>query len=140
MEYSFTCYGHENILSKHKTTLEFTKDDDLSLKGDCIIGIKANFSLPLLKKFIEKLNDKRITITIKNNKENDVEKINAEINPSFNSDKNIVIRKSDFIDERTFAINADKAAVELNRELINFLKEKKNKIEVVFENNVSKKS
>lgn len=140
MEYSFTCYGHENILSKHKTTLEFTKDEDLSLKGDCIIGIKADFSLPLLKKFIKSLKNNKITITVNNNNENDVEKINAEINPSFNSDKDIVVRKSDYIDGRTFAINADKAAVELNRELINFLKEKKNKIEVVFENNVSKKS
>ena len=137
MKYSFTCFGHENITAKHKTTLEFTKDEDLSLNGDCIIGIKADFSLSLLKKFIEKLNNKRITITItkiNNNNENDVEKINAEINPSFNSDKDIVIRKSDFIDKRTFAIHADKAAFELNKDLIEFLREKRNKIEVVIRN------
>ena len=53
MRYSFTCYGHENIASKHKTTLEFTKDKELGLEGDCIVGVKADFSLLQLKKFIK---------------------------------------------------------------------------------------
>ena len=50
MEYSFTCYGHENIKAKHKTTLEFTKDTEMGLKGDCIVGVNADFSLDKLKK------------------------------------------------------------------------------------------
>ena len=49
MEYSFNCYGHENITARHKTTLEFTKDEDLSLKGDCIVGVKAGFQLNKIK-------------------------------------------------------------------------------------------
>jgi|TARA_B100001964_G_C14252614_1_gene610673 hypothetical protein len=139
MKYSFSCYGHENIIAKHKTTLEFTKDSELSLKGDCIVGVKADFSLLELKKFIKSLknNNKKITIiieTIENSdNENIVEKINAEINPDFNSDKEIVIRKSDFISERTFAINADKAAFELNKDLVEFLKVKYNKIKIIIE-------
>lgn len=139
MRYSFTCYGHNNVISRHKTTLEFTKDEDLSLKGDCIVGVKADFSLLELKKFIKSLknNNKKITIiieTIENSdNENIVEKINAEINPDFNSDKEIVIRKSDFISERTFAINADKAAFELNKDLVEFLKVKYNKIKIIIE-------
>ena len=65
MKYSFTCYGHENITCKHKTTLEFTKDKDLSLKGDCIVGVKADFSLKGVKEFIKILNNnKKITITM----------------------------------------------------------------------------
>jgi len=170
MKYSFTCYGHENITAKHKTTLEFTKDKDLGLEGDCIVGVKADFSLKSLKKLIKSIgNNKKITIIIetmpnsnKNNnkdiykkiKDNNynivengkninnkiksnehynnkiIEKISAEINPNFNSDKEIVIRKTNFISERTFATRADKAAFELNRNLIEFLKEKENKIKV----------
>ena len=60
-----------------------------------------------------------------------IEKINAEINKSFNSDKEMVIRKSDFIDERTLAIKADKAAFELDKDLVVFLKEKKSKINII---------
>ena len=153
MRYSFACYGHENITAKHKTTLEFTKDHELSLEGDCIVGVKADFSLDSLKNFINKTKNqcenKRISITIKtikkdknnNNKiKNDdklkkmiEEKITAEINPEFNSDNEIVIRKTNFLSERTFAIRADKSASELNRNLIDFLKDKTNKVMVVLE-------
>ena len=42
----------------------------------------------------------------------------------------MVIRKSDFISNRTFAINADKSAFELNNKLIEFLKGKENKVVV----------
>jgi len=64
MEYSFNCYGHENITSKHKTTLEFTKDAKMGLKGDCIVGVRADFSLKEIKKFIKKLDNTKITIII----------------------------------------------------------------------------
>ena len=149
MKYLFTCYGHDNITCKHKTTLEFTKDKDLSLKGDCIVGVKADFSLVQLKKFIKSLgNNKKITITIEtlgyndneynNNKiknniaENKItKKINAEINPGFDSDKEMVIRKTDFIDKRTFAIKADKAAFELDKGLIRNIANNKQKISVL---------
>ena len=141
MKYSFTCYGHDNITAKHKTTLEFTKDKDIELEGDCIVGVRADFSLVQLKKFIKSLgNNKKITIIIKtmnnscNNKninniikdkdDNNkiIEKIRAEINPNFNSDKEMVIRKTDFISERTFATRADKAAFEFSERLVNILK------------------
>jgi hypothetical protein len=129
MVYSFNCDGHSNITARHKTTLEFTKDEELGLAGDCIVGVKADFSLQQLKKFIKKLNNNKITIIIEtmnniNNNSNEkiVEKINAEVNPGFDSDKERVIRKSDFIDGRTFAIRADKASIDINKRLIVYLK------------------
>ena len=136
MGYSFTCNGHQNITSKHKTTLEFTKDKYLTLKGDCIVGIKADFSLLQLKKFIKSLkNNKKIIIIIEilNNDNKIIEKINAEVNPDFNSEKDIVIRKSDFIDNRTLAIKADKAACDLNRDFIENIKNNKRKIRIMIE-------
>ena len=136
MGYSFTCYGHQNITSKHKTTLEFTKDRYLTLKGDCIVGIKADFSLLHLKKFIKSLKNNKIIIIIIESMDNDkkiIDKIKAEINPDFNSDKDIVIRKSEFIDYRTLAIKADKAAFDLNRDLIKNIKNNKRKIKIMIE-------
>lgn len=111
--YKFKAYGHENITAKHKTTLEFTKDEDLSLKGDCIVGVNADFNLASLKKFIKKLKNNKIRIIIKGN--NIKEEITAEINPDFNSDTEMVIRKSDFKDKRTFAINSNKSSKDLDR-------------------------
>ena len=130
----FHAYGHPNILATHKTTLEFTKDKDLSLKGDCIIGVNADFELSKLKDFIKKANNKKITITVETPDKKIRETIKAEINPSFNHDSELVIRKADFVSGRTLAIRANKAAFELNKGLISFLKEKKNKIAVIIEN------
>ena len=47
MIYKFNAYGHPNILGTHKTTFEFTKDNELTLNGDCIVGVKADFELSL---------------------------------------------------------------------------------------------
>ena len=136
MLYKFNACGHPNILATHKTTLEFTKDKEVSLKGDCIVGVNADFDLSEIKKFIKKLKNNKITITIKTiKKDNKIEEtITAEVNKNFNDNHEFVIRKTDFVSERTFAIKSNKAAFELNRDLIRFLREYRNKISVIIEN------
>lgn len=133
MQFKFYAHGHPNILATHKTTLEFTKEKELSLKGNCIVGIASDFELSEIKNFIKNCKNKKMKITIEapNKKINDT--IEAEINSDFNSGNEIVIRKTEFISERTLAIKSDKAAFELKRELIEFLKEKKNKIRIIVE-------
>ena len=134
MQYKFKAYGHPNITAKHKTTLEFTKDKNLSLRGDCIIGVNADFSLIQLKKFIKSLKNNKIEIIIglKDKVNNKIikEEIIAEINPEFNSDREMVIRKSDFRDERTFGVRADKGAWELRREFAEILKNSSQEISI----------
>lgn len=136
MKYIFNAFGHSNILGTHKTTLEFTKDMELTLNGDCIVGVNADFNLNEIKKFMAKLENKKIIITIETIQKNGKkiqETIIAELNPNFKDGRELVIRKTDFASERTFAIRANKAAFELDRDLIAYLKEKKNKIIVAIE-------
>ena len=45
MQYSFLAYGHKNVTSLHKSTFEITTDKDLTLKGDCIIGLNSDVTL-----------------------------------------------------------------------------------------------
>ena len=135
MIYKFSAYGHPNISATHKTTLEFTKDKDVSLRGDCILGVKADFELNKLKELIKQNENKKIKINIETISNKKIkETIFAEISQKFNDDKELVIRKTNFISERTFAINSSKSAFELNRDLIDFLKQKKNKVSVTIEN------
>jgi len=134
MKYSFNAFGHENILGTHQSTIEFTKDKYLSLKGDCIIGVKANYNLNQLKKIINRNKSikkkSKIKIIIK---AGDIqEEVIAEVNSDFHDDKDMVIRKSNFVDKRTFAINADKSAFELDRGLIDKLKDINIKLSVEF--------
>lgn len=132
MKYQFNAYGHPNILGTHKTTLEFTKDREVSRRGDCIIGVNADFELGKIKNFVKQLKNNKISIIISNDMIH--ETIFAIINPNFDDDKELVIRKTNFISKRTFATSSNKAAFELKMELLDYLKEKKNKISVIIEN------
>lgn len=113
MHYEFFAYGHPNIKATHKTTIEFTKEKELTTRGNCIVGVNSDFDLSSLKNFIKNKSligkSTKIIISTKNKKE----EINAELNPGFDDDKEIVIRKSGFISKRTFAVQANKAAVDL---------------------------
>ncbi|MFP4423987.1 MAG: DUF371 domain-containing protein [Candidatus Woesearchaeota archaeon] len=113
---SFFCRGHPNLLGAHRNTIEFTRDKELTLKGDCIVGIDADFSLSLLKPVV---GWKRFHMTVKAG--DFVEELEADVNPGFSSEHEVVIRKTDFLSERTLGINATKAAKDLDRKLIKVL-------------------
>src|SRR3989338_8095472 len=113
MEYSFAIHGHENVLATHARTIEFTKDAELTKNGDCIVGVKAEFFLDELKKF---LHCGRVKITVEAG--GCSEAVTAVPNKKFNSSHELVIRLGEFDSERTFAVRADKAAVHLGRELV----------------------
>ena len=132
MIYKFNAFGHPSVLARHRTTFEFTKDSGLSLRGDCIVGVKADFDLSRIKKLVKNSPNKGIKITIEtvNKKDKITDSIYAEINADFDSDNEMVIRKTGFLSRRTFAVNASKAAFELNKNLADFLRIKGNKIKV----------
>jgi len=116
-----TAHGHENILATHPTTLMITRDQKLTKKGDCIIAINANKAVADLNiEFKQKLQNPNTKINITIKADNIIEQITAhgstELN--LNNTKDIVIRKSNFISDRTLAINANKAANNLQPELI----------------------
>ena len=128
--YSFAAYGHKNVLATHKTTVEFTKDKELSLKGNCILGINADFDLEKIKNLIK--DSKRIRIVIKVGDISD--EITAEVNPDFDDDREIVIRMGGFRSKRTLGVMADKGAAHVKRELAEKLKNPVQKIMVSITN------
>lgn len=132
MKEEILAYGHPNILSNHKTTIEITKDYDLTKNGDCIVGIKANKACFDLNKNIKNSLKEGKNIKIIFCVGNIVDEIIAKGSPNLilENKKDIVIRKSDFIDDRTLAINANKAACDLKSKLIRSLKDEKIKIKI----------
>jgi len=47
--------GHKNILSLHKKTIEITKESQLTINGDCIIGTNSSLAcIDLPEKFKKK--------------------------------------------------------------------------------------
>lgn len=117
LKYSFRICGHRNILSTHRRTVEFTKDAELTKEGDCILGVRADFELEQLQRF---LNCSRVSITIATG--NVFDTIIAIPNKKFSSSHELVIRIGEFDSERTFAVRADKASSNLSRALVASLK------------------
>ncbi len=130
MQYSFTAWGHENITAKHKRTLEFTKDNDLGIEGDCILGVSANFSLYDLKELIKEESKLKMIIKV-----GDIsDEVVFEANQDFNDEREIVIRKGDFASDRTLGVKADKACADLKKELVEKLKNPEQRIDVLITN------
>jgi hypothetical protein len=128
-----TAYGHENIQATHKTTLEITKDKHLTRNGDCIIAVAANKSLAdLSPKFKEKLRRNNAILTIRIEVEGVVEEIKASGSSHLilTHPTEIVVRKSDYISNRTLAIRADKTSYDLSKRLVDKLKNPNQKVKI----------
>ncbi len=121
-----TAHGHANVSATHPTTLQFTKDDCLSKKGDCIIAVSADKTMrdldPALK---EGLRHERSRISILIEVGGTVETVHAQGSSRLTLSHltDIVIRKGSYVCDRTLAIHADKAARDLSRTLVNRLKD-----------------
>ena len=129
-------YGHENILATHKTTLEFTKDTHLSKKGDCIVTVAADKALAdLSAEFKEKLRKPHAKLTLTIEAGGIIEQVNAHGSPQLilTHPTDMVIRKSDYVCNRTLAVHADKAAQDLSRDFVEKLKNPKQKVKITLE-------
>ncbi|MCD6492968.1 MAG: DUF371 domain-containing protein [Archaeoglobaceae archaeon] len=120
-------WGHPNITALHKTTFEVTKDSELSKRGDCIIGVRANKAIRDLNENLKemlKLGYKaKIILELPDYgiKDEIVGLGNEKM--SFKHKKDIVVRKSNYVCDRTLLIKATKSAFEIDREMIKLLKD-----------------
>ncbi len=116
-------HGHKNVLGKHGTTLEITKEDFLTPNGDCIIGIGSDKSVsdycPELKKAIQTSQKIHVKL-IGGDHEDD---FHGYGNPklTLTNEISMVFRKSTYICGRTALIRCTKTAKDINRDLINYL-------------------
>lgn len=121
MKFSFKAYGHSNVTSKHKSTFEITTVSEMGISADCIIGVSSEKSmLNFSEEFKNKIRDKNTCIHVfletKNAKDEIIGFGHPDLNLSNKTD--IVCRKSNYICDRTLMINSNKAACDLNRNLI----------------------
>lgn len=135
MKASETIYarGHENVTSLNRMTLEVTKETHLTKRGDCIIALAADKGARDLSPEFKKLakNEKaKITITIKADGETEVVRAFGHPQLSFTHPTDLVVRKSDYKCNRTLAVHADKAAVNLKETLVKKLQDPKQRVKV----------
>lgn len=118
--------GHKNVRATHKTTLEFTKEDYLTERGDCIVGISATKALKdfntSFKELARRSTSVVITMILTPNGIYDVIVGRGDERLTYEDDVRIIIRRSDYVCRATAAVRSDKAAIDLKRDLINYLR------------------
>jgi len=134
--------GHDLVTLRHPTTLELTKDDDMTKRGDCIMAVGASKSAHELNPALKSaLNDgARLLIRIECGGLNETVQASGSERMTFSDNASIVVRKSSYLDGRTVGILADKAARDINRELASMLREKGNSVLIGLEAYVGDKA
>ena len=128
--------GHKNILSLHKKTIEITKDDELTVNGDCIVGINSSLAcIDLPEKFKKKIQTQDIVIlfTIVADEHSFSIRGKGSDKLTLKHTSDIVLRKSEFICSRTISINCDKASDDIPRDMIKKLQSPKTTGKLIIE-------
>ncbi len=133
LEETINAFGHENVLATHPSTLMITKDRHLTKTGDCIVAVSADKApVDFNAQFKEKLKTENAKLTIIIEANELKETIYALGSPKLilSNTVDMVIRKSDYISDRTVAIHANKSSSDLTIELLKKLKDPKQKIKI----------
>jgi len=124
MHFEILFNGHKNIRSLHPKTIEITTEPNLTLNGDCIIGVEASCGcndIPEQMKTLMLNSKSEIFFTISVKDVSFKVKGNGHENLILTNPHDIVIRKSSFICPRTLAINCDLASDSIPRQMIRTL-------------------
>ena len=117
--------GHKNVSSMHKSTFEITKDVEIGPKADCIIGTDMDKAMPDFPiEFKDRIANSDTKIKVILDTENGHDEITGwgHEDLTLTHPTDIVCRTSDYICSRTLMIGADKAARDLDENLIEDLK------------------
>ncbi len=124
MEQRVRAIGHENVTAEHTSTFELTSDDWLTPAGDCILAVEAD-PVPAAfdDRFVECCQDEAATITATVRVDGLEQRIEGRGHPdlTFGSDRSMVGRTSEYVDDRTIMIGADTAAAGIDRDIVDAL-------------------
>nr|WP_313685284.1 DUF371 domain-containing protein [Halobellus sp. DFY28] len=121
--------GHENVSAEHGSTFEITTDDWLTPAGDCILAVEADRApAAFADAFVDACRNRdatiRATLTATTDEgDTHTATIVGRGHPglSFENERSHVGRTSDYVDDRTILVDADAAAADLDRDLVDAL-------------------
>lgn len=120
--------GHRNVSSLHKSTFEITRDVEIGPTADCIIGVDMDRTmLNFPQEFKDKIADSNTKIKVILDTENGHDEITGfgHEDLTLTHPTDIVCRTSDYTCSRTLMVKADKAARDLDENLVEDLKNEK---------------
>jgi hypothetical protein len=124
MEERLRATGHGNVSGEHASTFEVTTDDYLTPAGDCILGIEADRApADFGDEFVAACQSREATVTAGFAVDGHAFEVSGSGHPDleFTNERSLVGRTSDYVDDRTVMVNADAAAADFDRELVDAL-------------------
>jgi len=117
--------GHSMVRATHERTIEITREEHLTARGDCIIGVGAAKGVARLSPSTRRAlrsDGARVVFTIVTPGGRFSFSARGSKDLSLQSPIDMVIRKSSFVCGRTVAIQADSSANEIPRGVVEALK------------------
>ncbi|AHF99870.1 hypothetical protein HALLA_14810 [Halostagnicola larsenii XH-48] len=116
--------GHENVSAEHASTFEVSTDDFLTPAGDCILAIEADRApADFDPEFVAACQQRDATITVTLEADGHRDSVRGRGDPEleFSSERSAVGRTSEYVDERTIALESEHAAEGFDRDLVDSL-------------------
>jgi uncharacterized protein len=129
LSFRFHAYGHPNITATHPTTLEITTDDHVTSRGNCIVAVRATCGVRELSSSIRDAlsRDSAVcSLTIQTGSWAFRVQGRGSSRLTFRHPRDMVIRKSNFVSDRTLMVGADKAAQDIPKNFLNLLQDDRN--------------
>ncbi len=120
--------GHKSIRSLHPTTLEITKEEEMTTSGTCIIGVGSDKGCADLSENLKKdisSDGSRLVIDLVVGENEFIISASGSALLPLTHPQDIVIRKSDFHCPRTVALKSSAAAIDIPRRIVEELKNPK---------------
>lgn len=123
-------YGHPNVRATHRTTMQLTKDEEISRRADCIIGVRANKSVrdlsEAVKRHLMEGGEVVIAIAVMDLEFRFTARGSEGLRLTHASDS--VIRRSTYVDDRTLAIRAEASSRDIPREIARLLRDPRTRL------------
>jgi len=118
--------GHPMVSSLHPRTIEVTTEDELTERGDCVIGVGADKGCAQLSQPVKeglKTTGSRVTLRIVVGGESFELRASGDPGLELSHPHDIVIRKSGFLSDRTLVVRASAASMDLPRGMVRRLRD-----------------
>ncbi|MGC9072051.1 MAG: DUF371 domain-containing protein [Acidilobus sp.] len=121
--YSFRAKGHQNITALHPTTIEITKDDYLTKRGDCIVGVSSEAGASDLPAWLKDRIRSGWLVVVVLCSGGFCDSIVGHGDPRLELTENrkIILRRSSYVEPSTVMLRGNKAAKDVRREVIKAL-------------------
>ncbi len=120
-----TAHGHPNIRAEHPTTFEITREEEVTLRGDCIIGVGADKALCDLDKGFREIlrrDGSLLLIFLEAGGARDLVVAHGSGRLVLGDCRRIIVRRSGYVEPATLAIYSSKAARHIDRGLVEALR------------------